>query len=190
MACEGLRQQLAVLRDLELQTQADAREATGVARTELLQQLKQIKANIAAVQRNLAACLATPSRLPAKAAEQILSLVYENPAFTGTGDWAKPIAGGTFPNDTGGFEWKQVLAPGDEQEDNVTLVGASGWVFGPSIAGSDFFFSHPFGSDWEFLMALDKPPDNLSKYTFLLAPGNAPAAPPAGQQPKDTSRAR
>jgi hypothetical protein len=82
-----------------------------------------------------------------------------------------PVIGGAFPSFDAQQEWKQVLAP-EEDYDQFTLVGATGWALTPKFSGTDVPFTHPFGLDWEFKLALDQPPDNPTKYTSLLARGN------------------
>jgi hypothetical protein len=97
----------------------------------------------------------------------ILELSFQNlgpPVSTDT-TWAK--SAGTYPGDQG-FEWRQVGPPWEEYDDTA-LVGASGWVVAPEDSGADVPFSHPFGFDWEFSIALDKPSEGL------LSPANAGA---------------
>src|SRR5262249_10928318 len=65
-------------------------------------------------------------------------------------------------------EWLQVLALGDEY-DNTGLVGTSGWVVGPENSGADVPFSHPFGMDWEFSVALT---DDDRRFAQLLSPSS------------------
>jgi hypothetical protein len=102
----------------------------------------------------------------ARAPRAILEIDYANPTppfDQSNPDWAKNVAGGDFPIDSG-FEWKQVLAPEDEYDES--LVGASGWVIHPYLVDKDFPFSHPFDFDWEFELYPDP------QYNNLLAPGN------------------
>jgi hypothetical protein len=82
------------------------------------------------------------------------------------GSWAKSD-GKTYPTDRA-FEWAQVQAL-KEEYDNATLIGASGWIVEPRDSGADVPFSHPFGFDWEFDIALDDPS------RCLLSPANAGA---------------
>jgi|GEM_PF-4126174 len=51
--------------------------------------------------------------------------------------------GGPFPSLDALQEWKQVLLPEEDYED-FSLVGASGWVFDPNFSGADVPFDHPF----------------------------------------------
>lgn len=114
----------------------------------------------------------------AKAPKEILEIRQVNPAppsdFTGTGaatialgkDQPTPLVGGNFPSVDARLEWKQVLAPDEDYE--VDLVGACGWVLGPRFSGGDVPFDHPFDFDWEFMLAVDDDPS----YTSLLARGN------------------
>jgi hypothetical protein len=62
-------------------------------------------------------------------------------------------------------EWNQVTAPGGDYD--VDTAGFSGWLLQPEISGADVPFTHPFGRDWECMVALDK------DYAGLLAAGNA-----------------
>ena len=62
--------------------------------------------------------------------------------------------------------------PHDEDYDESNLVGATGWVLNPDFSKADFPFDHPFGFDWEFMLALDRPADNPAKYTFRSAQAN------------------
>jgi hypothetical protein len=106
-----------------------------------------------------------------KQPQQILALEFENPVppadFSAT-----TIAGGVFPSSGAKQEWKQVLEPHEEDFEDSNLVGATGWVLNPEFSDIDFPFHHPFGFDYEFMLALDQPSDNPTKYTFLLARGN------------------
>jgi hypothetical protein len=69
-------------------------------------------------------------------------------------------------------EWKQVAEPHDADYEGDNLVGATGWALHPDFSGGDVPFTHPFGFDWEFMVALDEPVDDHTKYSFLLARGN------------------
>ncbi len=114
----------------------------------------------------------------AKAPRRILEIRQTNP--TPPSDWSRtgaatialgkdqptPLVGGEFPSVDARQEWKQVLAPEEDYE--VDLVGACGWVLGPGFSGGDLPFDHPFGVDWEFMLAVDDDPS----YTSLLARGN------------------
>jgi hypothetical protein len=90
-----------------------------------------------------------------------------------------PVVGGHFPSVDAKQEWKQVLPSDlnntdahDMDYEGSNLVGAVGWALNPEFSGADVPFDHPFGFDWEFLMALDQPPDNPKQYTFLLTPAD------------------
>jgi hypothetical protein len=165
MACEELKAKLASEKEArafiiqDLHNVRDPRE-----RAQLLQELKQIGATIAATQRALNICL-TPPPVASLAPQSILKIQSSNPQPPDQTDpnWAKNIAGGTFPTGSG-IEWKQVLDPQDEYDEN--LVSATGWVIHPDISGADFPFSHPFGVDYEMSIAPDP------QYNFLLSPGN------------------
>jgi len=106
----------------------------------------------------------------AKAPPHILSVVHNNPAapsdFNDTG--AATIAGGTFPLDSA-LEWRQVLSLPDDNPDSdydIETVAASGWLLDNHYSDADVPFDHPFGFDWEFMLAVD------SEYSSLLARGN------------------
>jgi hypothetical protein len=51
------------------------------------------------------------------------------------------------------FEWMQILAP--EEEYDRQLVAASGTAVTPKDSDDDIWFTHPFGFDTEFFVALD-----------------------------------
>jgi hypothetical protein len=92
-------------------------------------------------------------------------LSFNNPPIPPDTSWAK--SDGTYPTDKD-FEWAQVKDLKQEYDD-TTLIGASGWVVAPDDSGGDVPFSHPFGFDWEFSIALDVPSQSL------LSPANASA---------------
>lgn len=147
-------------------------------------------------------CAGTPEQyqpflpLPAGAAPQrILEINYSNPSpnFDPSNPlWAGQLVNGpsfdpehpkTYPEDVK-REWTQVLAPAEDY-DKFELVGASGWVVRPQFSSADVPFSHPFGFDWEFAMALDKPKNGLGPFDFLLAAGNkAPGGPSDNSEQK------
>ncbi len=102
----------------------------------------------------------------------ILELQFDNPALPTSNDTALAksppkifLLGNTYPTASAN-EWVQVLAR-TEEYDRSTLVGGSGWVVAPEDSGADVPFSHPFGFDWEFQIALD------DGYIALLSPANA-----------------
>jgi hypothetical protein len=99
--------------------------------------------------------------------KEILELEFENPELPPLGDtdWAK--SAGDYPLHAR-REWEQVLDSSNEY-DNPDLVGAAGWVVAPEDSGADVPFSHPFGFDWEFQIALD---DDENGYQALLSPAN------------------
>jgi hypothetical protein len=126
-----------------------------------------------------------------KQPERILEIQYTNPEHQSV---TAPIAqiisfgregppheliGGSFPSWDAQQEWKQVLptdltntAAHEADYEGPNLVGASGWVLNPECSGADVPFSHPFGLDWEFMLALDQPAADTERYTFLLTRGN------------------
>jgi hypothetical protein len=48
-----------------------------------------------------------------------------------------------------------VFAPGNEYDEEDTLVGCSGWVIEPNDSGADVPMTHALGFDWEYHVALD-----------------------------------
>src|SRR3954451_13676349 len=61
-------------------------------------------------------------------------------------------------------EWVQVGAPTEDYD--LDPVGFTGWMLKPELSGNDVPFTHPFGNDWECMVALDP------EYTGLLAARN------------------
>lgn len=98
----------------------------------------------------------------------LLEVRFDNlgPPISPDTSWAKSD-GKTYPEDKS-FEWAQIQDPNQEYDD-ATLIGASGWIVAPEDSGGDVPFSHPFGFDWEFSIALDPPSQGL------LSPANAGA---------------
>jgi hypothetical protein len=117
---------------------------------------------------------------------EILQIDFQNPQFNRTDDWSKAIVAARYP--IADYEWTQVLAPNEEYD--LDLVGATGWMVNPHYSGGDIPFTHPFLDssaprpsnllpifDWEFKFALDRDPNNpRMDYQFLLAEGNRLAA--------------
>jgi hypothetical protein len=115
---------------------------------------------------------------------QSLEIFVTNPVAPTGGDWATQIVkesrssfaalasllslavwaerGDQFP--VCAREWTQVIAPGEDYDDEH--VGFSGWLLQPELSGNDVPMSHPFGKDWECMVALDP------QYSGLLAAGN------------------
>jgi hypothetical protein len=195
-ACDSIQKQLDGLKELKKETDDDLKKPrlTAAERARLNQQLKQVGQQIAATELALKKCLLDAASqpflpLPAGAAPQrILEINYSNPSpnFDPSNPlWAGQLVNGpsfdpkhpkTYPKDVR-REWTQVLAP-KEDYDKFALVGASGWVVAPGFSSADVPFSHPFGFDWEFAMALDKPKNGPGPFDFLLAAGNkAPGGP-------------
>ena len=125
----------------------------------------------------------TPPPDSALTPQQSLELSVVNPGPPGPGDWASAIVkanrsdldftavlddavflgrGDRYP--VCSREWNQVTAPGEDYDRDT--VGFSGWLLAPEISGADVPFTHPFGRDWECLVALD------TAFAGLLAPGN------------------
>jgi hypothetical protein len=92
------------------------------------------------------------ARIPAAPANILTLGGFTNPQPPAGSDWANS-GGDTYPGDKP-FEWQQVLDPTNEYDD--TPVGVSGWVVKPEESGADVPFSHPFGFDWEFGIAVEK----------------------------------
>jgi len=202
--CDNIQKQLDGLKELRNETTADLHQPglSAAERARLNQQLKQVGRQIAATELALKKCqldAASPPflPLPAGAAQQrILEINYANPSpnFDPSNPlWAGQLVNGpsfdpahpkTYPEDVK-REWTQVLAP-DEDYDKFTLVGASGWVIAPGFSSADVPFSHPFGFDWEFAIALDKPVDGPGPFDFLLAAGNKSTGAPSDQQDFET----
>jgi hypothetical protein len=110
--------------------------------------------------------IADPAAAPAPS--RILEIQFQNPQLPSREDSSWAASGGDeYPLDSAS-EWVQVLAPIEEYE-GPNLVGCSGWVIEPDDSGSDVPFSHPFGFDWEFQIALD---DDENEYPALLSPAN------------------
>ena len=112
-----------------------------------------------------------------------LTVSVANPAPPSSDNWAADIVKANRTTDLGSWlslavwvdrgdrfpicarEWVQI---GDATEDyDLDPVGFSGWLLRPEVSGADVPFTHPFGHDWECLVALDP------EYAGLLAPGNA-----------------
>jgi hypothetical protein len=94
----------------------------------------------------------------------ILRISFQNPQLPPpSDDWAAS-GGNSFPLSRD-HEWVQVLAP-DNEYDEETLVGCSGWVIGPNDSGADVPMTHALGFDWEYHLALDDDNDMRS----LLSP--------------------
>jgi hypothetical protein len=199
MACEDLKQKLADQESLREETLKALKEPNlpPAERAQLLQQLKGLGPAIATTQRELAACLAGASGgaggssgPPTAAPESILQI--KNPSLPDTPanlaakrDLLLAALGDkTFPDsdDVVAREWTQPLAPGEDYDD--LPVCASGWMLRPSTSSADLMFSHPFGNDWEFAIALDRPPSGDGPFDVLLTPGDKvdPSKFPAGEQ--------
>lgn len=111
----------------------------------------------------------------------ILEIEYQNPdrhpGFNASeivwgGPNPTPVIGGAFPSIDARLEWKQVAQPHDADYEGPNLVGATGWALNPEFSGADVPFTHPFDFDWEFMLALDEPADDPTRYSFLLARAN------------------
>jgi hypothetical protein len=87
------------------------------------------------------------------APRNILGISFQNPALPSPdNDWAAS-GGDSYPLSRD-HEWIQMLAP-DNEYDEDTLVGCSGWVIGPNDSGADVPMTHALGFDWEYHVALD-----------------------------------
>lgn len=149
----------------ELQSEASRVNKTIIQKAELKLQDEKVQ---------LAKLLVAREACFVKQPQEILQIQFENPEppadFSAT-----LIAAGTFPSLDEGQEWVPVLGPKEEDYEGPNLVGATGWALNPDFSGGDLPFSHPFGFDWEFALALDQPAADPKKYTFLLARGNQSA---------------
>jgi hypothetical protein len=144
-------------------------------------QLDQVNAQIADLRNQQIAqkCLFQP--------QEILQIQFTNPAHMNEVDalFAQGVAlgqldpsgflGGTFPSRDAQQEWKQTLpasltdtAGHNADYEGANLVGASGWALDPRFSGADVPFTHPFGLDFECMLALDQPPNDPNRFTFLL----------------------
>ena len=92
------------------------------------------------------------AQIPAAPANILTLGGFTNPPLPEASDWASS-GGDTYPGDKP-FEWQQVLDATNEYDD--TPVWVSGWVVKPEESGADVPFSHPFGFDWEFAIAVEK----------------------------------
>jgi hypothetical protein len=142
MACEDLQAQVASLQQqLLTENQEAAALPKGPDRTQLLADIKEHQADLAAAKQALADCLATapppPPPVPVVAAPRdILEIQWTNhqPPDQSRHDWAAQVVGGSatkfFPDID--FEWVNVLDPTQEYDDPP--VGATGWVISPDVA--------------------------------------------------------
>jgi hypothetical protein len=93
---------------------------------------------------------------------------YKNPAPAGfdpaSQTWAKDVCSGQtwLANDPPRYEWTPVLNPSNETEDREN--GLSGTALLPHDSTADFWFSHPFGYDWNVDVAVD------AEYSSLMSP--------------------
>jgi hypothetical protein len=93
----------------------------------------------------------TDARIPAAPADILTLSNFMNPSPPSGSDWNKS-GGASYPTGKS-FEWQQVLDPTNEYDE--TPIAVSGWVVKPEESGADVPFSHPFGFDWEFGIAVD-----------------------------------
>jgi hypothetical protein len=105
------------------------------------------------------------AQIPAAPAN-ILELSFQNMLDTLDPDWADS-GGDTYPGDKS-FEWQQVQDAADEYDERP--IGVSGWVVKPEESGADVPFSHPFGFDWEFGIAVDA--GRRRPFRTLISPAN------------------
>ena len=111
----------------------------------------------------------------------ILQLDFDNPdpqvgfdpaQITWGGPAPTPFVGGAFLSVDAKLEWKQVAEPHDADYEDANLVGASGWALDCDVSLADVPFDHPFGFDYEFMLALDQPADDPERFMFLLSRAN------------------
>jgi hypothetical protein len=106
--------------------------------------------------------------LRAQSPGPILDTSNQNPPYhSKAGNWGASVCGGRqyFKNEYPPDEWMQVLHPGSKADDDPVV--AAGVVVSPSLSENDVPFTHPFGLDWQFSIALDP------RFDALLALGNA-----------------
>jgi hypothetical protein len=184
MACEAEQAAVASITQQLQDARTRAGQSHGADKAAALQDVADFTAELATAKQALADCRAANPPAPVVvASREILEIDWTNPPSPfppgpeQPQDWATRVVGGTqtFPKDGGpDFEWLQVLDPQNEYDNDP--VGASGWVIRPHQSSTDFPFSHPFGNDFEFSLALDVPRvDHPSdpNYLALLAPGNS-----------------
>lgn len=141
------------------------------------------------------------------APQRILDIEFDNPREVRNVDalFAQSVAlggpgesivfGGSFPSLDAQQEWKQVLpadltdtAAHDADYDGAGIVGAVGWMLEQDYSDKDVPFTHPMGFDWELLMALDQPPEEPDRYTFLLTPADQSCSEPGFPEAVDAGR--
>jgi hypothetical protein len=199
VACESQQQKLSALQEerADVQKQLQQPNLPPTERSQLLQELKNLGPAITAAQAALKQCQDQqhPPPPPTLAPANILGIT---PLFPDTvpnmiakrDSYLASIAGKKFPQDVG-REWAQPLAPNDDYDE--LLVSCTGWMVHPRDVGGDFPFSHPFGLDWEFSLALDKPPTGAGPFDYLLTPGNkvdSSKFPPSEQTEQATDESR
>jgi hypothetical protein len=199
MACEAQQQRLKGLQEerADVEKQLQQPNIPPAERSRLLQELKALGPAISAAQTALKQCQDQqhPPPPPTLAPASILTIT---PVFPDTvpnmiakrDGYLNSIPGKKFPQDVG-REWAQPLAPNDDYDDLV--VSCSGWMVHPRDVGGDFPFSHPFGIDWEFSLALDKPANAAGPFDYLLTTGNkvdASKFPPSEQSEQATDETR
>lgn len=110
----------------------------------------------------------------------ILTTDFHNPAYdTSQPSWSSAVCGGKrwLVNNPPRFEWTSIYNPTSEFDDDA--AGLSGLAVAPAdnkdgkvtvnrsgLSEDDVWFTHPFGFDWETLIAPDPP------FYNLLAPSN------------------
>lgn len=102
----------------------------------------------------------------------ILTTDYRNRSFTGGGilPWTTTACSGKewLINDPPRYEWTPAYNPDGQYDDDA--AGLSGFAFAPvdgSLSNNDVWFTHPFGFDWETLIASD------ARFYELMAPSNS-----------------
>ena len=84
------------------------------------------------------------------AGPKILQIICDPPPDHQGDTWTSDIVNGkVWLKDSDGprFAWVQVESP--DTEFDAPLIGAAGRVINPEVSGTDFYFHHPFGNDWE-----------------------------------------
>jgi hypothetical protein len=190
MACESFQQKLTELQTQQKSLQTQLAKSAGAEKAALVQALAKLTPQIASAETDLKKCQAgqsttsaPPPPPPAPAPASILDII---PIFPDTqanmaakrDSYLSSIGTNKFPQNVS-REWVQPLSPDQDYDD--LIVSCTGWMVNPRDNGdgdpatdmnADFPFSHPFGADWEFSVALDKPASAGGQFDYLLTPGN------------------
>jgi hypothetical protein len=190
MACESIQQTLTELQAQQKALQAQLAKAAGAEKAALVQALAKLEPQIASTEADLKKCQGgqtttsnPPPPPPAPAPASILDIISTFPDTQANmaakrNSYLSSIGTNKFPQNVA-REWVQPLSPDQDYDD--LIVSCTGWMVNPRDNGNgdpaydmnqDFPFSHPFGADWEFSVALDKPANAGGQFDYLLTPGN------------------